>query len=190
VGPTIIARNYAETLLALAERHGGQATAEAYARAMDEVAELMRREPRVREFLETPRIGSEEKQRVLRDAFSGRVPEHFLRFLLVVVQKRRQALLPAIAEEFHALLDEVQGRVRAEVTVATEPAPDVQREIVASLERKLGRTVVASFRVDAAILGGVVVRLGDRVIDGSLRRRVSDLRRQLMRARLPGTVAG
>ncbi|HET7636211.1 MAG TPA: F0F1 ATP synthase subunit delta, partial [Candidatus Limnocylindria bacterium] len=56
--------------------------------------------------------------------------------------------------------------------------------------RKLGRTVVASFRVDAAILGGVVVRLGDRVIDGSLRRRVSDLRRQLMRARLPGTVAG
>jgi F-type H+-transporting ATPase subunit delta len=185
VGPTIIARNYAETLLALAERRGGQATADAYARAIDDVAELMRREPRVREFLETPRISSEAKQKALRDAFSRRVPEHVLRFLLIVVEKRRQSLLPTIAAEFHALVDEVEGRVRAEVTVASEPAPELQREIVASLERKLGRTVVASFRVDPGILGGVVVKLGDRVIDGSLQRRVSDLRSRMMRARLP-----
>ena len=184
MGPTIIARNYAETLFTLAQRQGGMETVEAYARAIDDVAELIRREPRVREFLETPRVDVEARKRVLRDAFAGRVPEYFLRFLLVVVEKRRQALLPEIAAEYHDLVDRAQGRLRAEITVARAPDAETEREIVGALERKLGRTVLPTFRVDPTLVGGVVIRVGDQVVDGSIRRRMADLRRRLLAAKL------
>jgi F-type H+-transporting ATPase subunit delta len=148
MGPAIIARNYAETLLALA-------AVDEYAVALDEVGELLRRDPRVRLFLETPRIDAEAKKRAVRAAFGGRVPEHLLRFLLVVVEKRRQALLPRIADEYHVLVDQLRGRIGAEITLAAQPTPELQSELVASLERKLGKRVVPTFRVDPGIVGGV-----------------------------------
>ena len=88
-----IARNYADTLLALAQRHGGLGTAEEFLRAIEDVAALVEREPRVRAFLDTPRVGAEAKKQALRASLAGRVPELFLRFVLVVVEKRRQGLL-------------------------------------------------------------------------------------------------
>jgi F0F1-type ATP synthase delta subunit len=94
MGPTIIARNYAETLLTLAQGEGGDRAVDAYGSALDEVAELLRQEPRIREFLETPRVSTDERKRAIRGTFEGRVPEPFLRFLLVVVDKRRQTCSP------------------------------------------------------------------------------------------------
>ena len=186
MGPTIIARNYAETLLELARRSGGDQTVDAYASALEEVAELLRREPRVREFLETPRVSTEERKRAVRAAFDGNVPEPFLRFLLVVIEKRRQALLREIASEYVKLVDEVHGRVRADITLAREADADLQQEIVASLEKRLGRTVVPTFRSDPDIVGGVLIRVGDELYDGSLRRRIAGLRRRMMAAAVPG----
>jgi F-type H+-transporting ATPase subunit delta len=185
MGPSIIARNYAETLLELARRQGGDGAVDAYGRAIDDVGELLRREPRVRRFLETPRIDAESKKRAVRTAFTGRVPEHLLRFLLVVVEKRRQALLPQIADEYHTLVDQLRGRIRAEITLAAQPTPELQSELVATLARKLGKTVVPTFRVDPALVGGIVVRVGDQILDGSLRRRLAALRRRLLEVRLP-----
>lgn len=187
MGPTIIARNYADTLLALAQRHGGDEAVESYGRAIEEVALLLRSERKVRDFLETPRVDAESKKRVLRDAFQGRVPEHLLRFLLVVVEKRRQGLLPQIADEYRALVDELRGRTRAEITLATQPSDELQRELVATLERKLGRNVLPTFRVDPSIVGGTILRVGDQILDGSVRRRLSALRRRLLEARMPET---
>lgn len=182
MGPTLIARNYAETLIALAERHGGDETVDAYGRAIDDVAELLRREPRIREFLETPRIDTDAKKRAIQASFGGRVPELFLRFLLVVVEKRRQALFAEVAEQYHALVDQARGRVRADVAMAREPDPELQREIVGALERRYGRTVIPSFRVDPGLIAGVVVRVEGEILDGSFRRRVAGLRRRLMEA--------
>jgi F-type H+-transporting ATPase subunit delta len=185
MGPTIIARNYAETLLELARRQGTEATVDEYAGALDEVVSLLEAEPRVRQFLETPRVDTAAKKRALRASFQGRVPELFLRFLLVVVEKRRQTLIGQIAREYRALVDEARGRVRADITLAREPDEALEREIVATLERQLGKTVVPSFVVDPGLVGGVVIRIGDRILDGSIRRRVSDLRRRLLRVSLP-----
>lgn len=182
---TLIARNYAETLLALAQRHGGDETVDAYGRAIDEVAELLRRERLIREFLETPRVDAEAKKRAIRASFGGRVPDLFLRFLLVVVEKRRQALLADIAQEYHALVDVARGRIRAEVTVADEPDDALRSDITAALERRFGRTVIPVFRVDPSLLGGVVIRAEGQILDGSFRRRVAGLRRRLLEAHAP-----
>ena len=189
MGPSIIARNYAETLLTLARKHGGDSAVDEFGAAIDQVATLLREEPRVREFLETPRIGPEAKKQAIRATFSGRVPEHFLRFLLIVLEKRRQTLLGAIAEEYHALVNEARNRVKAEISLARQPTPEVEKEVVSALEQKLGKSVVPTFKVDPEIGGGIVVRVGGRVMDGSVRGRLAKLRRALLDVQLPDTAA-
>ncbi|MEX2582076.1 MAG: ATP synthase F1 subunit delta [Gemmatimonadota bacterium] len=190
MGPTIIARNYAETLLTLAQRHGGDPTIDEYGDAIDEVADLLQREPLVREFLETPRVSPEAKKKALEQSFGGRVPDIFLRFLLIVVEKRRQALLLEIAAQYHELVDEVRGRARADIVLAREADQALRDEIVSSLERRLRKTIVADFRIDPALIGGVVIRVGGEILDGSVRRRVVGLRRRLLTASLPATSVG
>jgi F-type H+-transporting ATPase subunit delta len=182
MGPTIIARNYAETLIALAQRDGGDTAVDTYGVALDDVAELLRQEPRIREFLGSPRVSTDDRKRAIRGTFEGRVPESFLRFLLVVVDKRRQTLLPEIAIEYRALVDQLRGRVRAHITLARDADAGLRDEIVAALEKRIGRTVIPTFSSDPALLGGVLIRVGDLLYDGSMRRRIAGLKRKMMAA--------
>ena len=124
------------------------------------------------------------------DPFSGRVPDLFLRFLLVVVEKRRQSVLRQIAAQYHLLVDDLRGLARAEIALAREPDDRLRAEIVASLERRLGKKVVPTFAVDPTLVGGIVIRSGGEILDGSLRRRVAGLRRRLLEAKVPATAAG
>ncbi|CAN5121856.1 F0F1 ATP synthase subunit delta [soil metagenome] len=184
----LVARNYADTLFALARSRGGDA-AEEYGRGLEELSSLLDREPRIRAFLETPRVALEAKRTALREALGGRVPPTLLHFLLVVLDKRRQGSLREIAQAYQALVDEAHGRARAEVTLAEAPDDALRSEIVAALERRLGKQVVASWRTDRDLLGGVVVRVGDQVLDGSVRRRLGDLHGRLRRAGAAGAGA-
>ncbi len=177
-----VSRSYAEALLELGERHGARA---AFADGMAALSEVLESDPRVRVFLESPAVDLDTKKQVLRRALEGRVPQLFLNFVLIVLDKRRQRLLPAIAREYRALLDEAEGLVRAEVTLAHEPDERMEEEIAGELTRLLGKRVLPAVRVDPAILGGIVVRFGDRVLDGSLRRRLRGLRRRMLERKLP-----
>jgi F-type H+-transporting ATPase subunit delta len=181
----VIAKNYAETLLELARRSGGQQAAEAYLAALEELAGLLEREPRVREFVETPRLSAEEKKQALRAALSGRAPEPFVRFVMVVVDKRRQGLFRDIAAAFRELVDEAAGRVRVAVAISHAPDAALQDEIRGGLEARLGKTVIPTFTVDPELLGGMVARVGDQILDGSVRSRAAELRRRLLAADLP-----
>ncbi len=183
---TVVARNYAETLLTLAERHSGASAIDEFGRALDELVTLLEREPLIREFLETPLVGVEKKKQALRHTLEGRVPALFLRFLLVVVEKRRAAHLHEIAAEYHEMVDQMRGRIRAQITLAREPDSALQSDIRASLQRMLRREVIPEFRVDQDLIGGMVIRVGDYVLDGSLRRRASELRRRLLAMEMPG----
>ena len=182
---TTVARSYAEALFDLGRRHD---RLEAFASALDVVNGLLETQPEIRTFLQAPTVEPERKKRVLREALRDRAPALFVNFLLVVVDKGRQRLLPEIGREYHALLDQHLGRMHVQVTVAREPDERMEEEIAAALSGMLSRTVVPHFRVDPRILGGMVVRYGDRVLDGSLRSRLNSLRRQLLAAELPRTL--
>src|SRR3954470_23185662 len=163
----IIARSYADTLLELARRTGGPAAVEEFGAAMELVAAVVA-EPRVREFLATPRISGEERKRALRAALTGKVPDPFLRFVMVVVDKRRQRLLGEIAHEYRALVDQQLGRTRVQVSISHAPDAALQQQIADALSRRLGQTVIATFQVEPELLGGMVVRYGDEILDGSV----------------------
>jgi F-type H+-transporting ATPase subunit delta len=176
--PTI-ARNYAETLLELAQRANDL---RGWGEMLDQVSDAMETDRRLRTFLESPRVSAQRKNEILQKAY-GSLPRNFLRFLQALVSHRRQMLIPAIAHAYHDLVDEVEGRVHASVTVA-RPADDNDRAVVTKqLSRVLGKEVVPHFHVNADILGGVVVRVGDTVLDGSVRRRLATLRARMLGAR-------
>jgi F-type H+-transporting ATPase subunit delta len=99
---------------------------------------------------------------------------------MVVVDKRRHRILPEIAQEYRALLDEQLGLLNVDVTLAHEPDERAEEEITAELTRILGRKVVPHIRVEPAILGGIVVRYADRLLDGSLRRKLMRLRTRML----------
>ncbi len=172
-----VVATYASTLLELGVR-GGQA--EEFGRHLAEIVALMDSEPDVRRFLDTPRIDLSEKKRALREALSERVPEPFLRFLLVVLEKGRQRRLPDIEAAYRELLDEREGRVHAEVTLSRETDEALREEIRSRLAVAFEREVVAHFHADPRLIGGLVVRVGDRVMDGSIRRRLEDMRQDLV----------
>jgi len=177
----IVARNYAQTLLELANRNGGQHTVEEFGRAMELLADTVA-ERRVREYLSTPRVNAAERKEALRGALEGRVPDLFLRFVMVVVDKRRQALLPDIAHEYRALVDELAGRVRVQVAVSHAPDEALQEEITRALAKRLGKTVIPTFTVNPELLGGMVARVGDEILDGSIRTSAAQLRRRMIEA--------
>ena len=181
---TTVARNYGDVLFQLADRHSAH---EEYAASFEQLVELLEQEPRLRTFLETPKLAPEEKKRVLREVFADRVPRPFLNFLMIVIDKRRQRLLPLIAEEYRRLVDHKFNRLDVEVVLASDPDERLEEEIRSGLSANLGRTIVPRFRIQPEILGGAIVKYGDNVIDGSLRRQLLQLRRRMTHAVLPDT---
>jgi F-type H+-transporting ATPase subunit delta len=176
---TTIARNYAETLLELARRNGDF---RGWGQLADEVSDAMQRDRTLRLFLESPRVSASDKNRIINKAFEGQLPPQFIRFLQALVNHRRQMLLPEIAHAYHDLVDQVEGRLHASVTVAEEPGEKDRQSISSQLSRAYGKEVVPHFTVNPAILGGLVVRVGDTVLDGSVRRRLAMLRQRMLRA--------
>lgn len=177
--PTI-AKNYAEALLDLATRDGDL---RAWGDMIDQVTAAMQSDRRFRVFLESPRVSAQKKNEVLQSALGSQLPRNFVRFLRALVNHRRQMLIPEIAAEYHDLVDRVEGRVHAAVTVAREADTADTQLVVNQLSRALGQEVVPHFQVNPAILGGVVVRVGDVVLDGSVRRRLAMLRSRMLSRR-------
>lgn len=177
-----VARNYAETLLEVAERHEGL---EAFGDGIEVVARLIDENPSFRIFLETPRIAVSQKKEVIRSVFTDTLPTTLINFLLVTLDKRRQRLLREIAQQYHTLVDQRLGRVRVEVTLARSMDDASMAELQERLTALIGRRVIPVVRVKPGILGGIVVRAGDTIYDGSLRRRLDGLRRRLLTTDLP-----
>ena len=166
-----VARNYAEALFAVGDGFGP---------LLDAVAGAIQADERIATALESPRVTKAAKARILEAALQGHAPREFIRFLQAVVRRGRQGLLGEIAQEYQVLLDEKLNRVHAGVTLADEADARMQKQIVERLQKALGREVRAYFRSDPRILGGVVVRVGDRVLDGSVRRRLTAVQRRML----------
>ncbi len=166
-----VARNYAEALFAAGAKFGD---------VLDSVAGAIQADPRIAAVLESPRVSKVAKSQILERALKGEAPPEFVRFLQAVVRRGRQSLLAEIAQAYQVLLDEKLNRVHAGVTLAEEADARMEKQVVERLTKALGREVRAYFRSDPRIIGGVVVRVGDRIFDGSVRRRLTALQRRML----------
>lgn len=172
-----VARNYAQALFLAGERAGD---VPGYGAALEAVAGAIEADERVRLTLASPQVPKAVKVAVMRRALAGRVADGFVRFIVAVVQRSREGLIPPISHEYQNLLDVKLNRVHAGITLARTPDRKLQEEIRRRLAEILGKEVVPHFREDPSVIGGMLVRVGDRVMDGSVRRQLAVLRRQML----------
>ncbi|MFN0180153.1 MAG: ATP synthase F1 subunit delta [Gemmatimonadales bacterium] len=175
---TAVAANYAEALFELAAKSG---RLEEYGRLMDATAAALAASPEAQSVLVSPRVTKLAKSELIGRAIAKiGAPREFVLYLQAVVKRGRQGIFREIAAAYGDLVDIKLGRVRAAVTVARTPDAALEASIRAALAKLLGKDVLSSFTVDPEILGGAIVRVGDRIYDGSLRRRLVRLRRTLL----------
>lgn len=173
-----VARRYARALFGIGLDAG---KFEALGEELDGLAGLWRESDELRQALENPVFGAAEKRAVLESILPKVAPTpEVQRFVLLLLERRRITLLPAIARAYRDLTDVHVGRVRAEVTSAEElPAATLDR-VRRSLEQRTGKKVIVTPRVDRDLIGGIVARVGDLVLDGSVRTQLDDLRTRLL----------
>ena len=174
-----IARVYAETLFRSADRHGQVDSVDESVRGLSAVLD---ESPELRRFLAAPQIAAADKRELVHDALQDRLHPLVVRFLELVIEKLREPLLGEILSAWTELLDARANRQAATVTTAVPADPEMVARVRAALERATGKTIVLEERVDPRLLGGLVVRTGDTVIDGSLRSRLTTLHRRLRAA--------
>lgn len=135
-------------------------------------------------FFESPVIPQEKKDKIVRDLLEDRVEALTLRFLRLLIHKDREALTKPILDQYQALRDEHQGIVDARVRVA-QPLADEDREtLVNALEAKTGMSIRLHVEEAPELIGGLVIRIGDRVFDGSVRNQLTNLRDRLRESAL------
>ncbi|MGE5663679.1 MAG: ATP synthase F1 subunit delta [Deltaproteobacteria bacterium] len=172
-----LARRYARALLAIGEED------RAVRRILSEVEEfaaLTASAPLLREMLEAAHINRGDKHAALDAAVAsaGFLPVT-RNFLLLLVDKRRMNVLPRIVEELRRLIEQLEGIERVEVVVPM-PLSSTQRDLLkVVIERQTGKKAELEEKVDPAVLGGMVVKIGDTVYDGSVRTQISAIRENL-----------
>ena len=135
------------------------------------------------DILAAPRVPSVQKERVIREALGSSVSPLALNLMFLLTSRGAIHRLPEIADRYQEMLDAHRGIERAEV-VSAVPLNDAQRDSVADmLARTSGKEIRLSSRVDPEILGGMVIRVGDRVMDGSARTRLQSMRREMSQRR-------
>ena len=173
---TASARRYAQAVFQIGEENGD------LERWYDDLATMAAAldDGEFAAFLDAPQIDVERKTQLIRDALGDAVGPMAVNLLSLLASRGIASALPDVVESYQSLLDDHQGIERAEV-VSSVPLDDEQRERVADLLRGIvGKEIRLNTRVEPAILGGFVARVGDHVIDGSARTRLDQMRRRLV----------
>lgn len=136
--------------------------------------------PRLKEALEHPLIPAERKKVIIADVFKGEIQDVMLHFLSLIVDKRREDILEDVEQEYVRLANEFRGVVTAMVTSAVPLAASEKSELRGKLEDLTGKKVELELGEDPALIGGLVVRIGDTVMDGSVRGYLASLKNQLL----------
>lgn len=133
-------------------------------------------------LLREPKVPAQRKETALRQALAGKVLPTSLNLALLVVQRGLVESMPNIASELEQLVLNYKNEARAEITTATRLDDSQLLLVKQALERRTGKTILLQTKVQPAILGGVIARVGDQVIDGSVHHRLNALRQQLLKS--------
>jgi F-type H+-transporting ATPase subunit delta len=169
------ARRYADAAFEIAERDGN---VQSWLKHLERAAALVANEKAER-VLGNPALPLDKRRELLGAAIGEDAPQQLQNLLLLLLRRGRIQLVPRIAAAFRELVNRRAGVTIALVTSATELSAQDVRAIEERLERITRGKVDLEVRVDPGLLGGVVVRVGDRLLDGSVRGRLERLRDQV-----------
>ena len=162
-----LSKSYAAALFSLAAESGEQ---EEVSRALETVTQVLSENPDYLEFLAAPSIAIDERSAAIDQAFGGRVPEHVASFLQVLCRRGHARSYFDCAKEYRKLCDHANRIAPARITSAVELSGAEKQALVEKLERLSGKIVQPEYIVDETLLGGLIVEMEGRVLDGSLKK--------------------
>lgn len=172
--PSTTARRYAEAAFDVAREDGDL---DRWVSELRNMSDMIQR-PNVRSYFDNPDVSTDEKLATLSQFFPEATP-HVLNLLRVLTSRHRVHLMPPIAAEFEQLVRSARGILEATVTVA-RPVTDAEREEIRQrLSGATGKQVEIETQVDPSIIGGVIVHIGDHLVDASIAGRLQRLRQNL-----------
>ena len=175
-----VANQYARAILELAFKQGGEPLADKVSDELCAINKVIHNTPDMEMVLQHPAIESKKKRQLLVGAFETIVSDLAMRVLELLLDKRRLNLLPQIETGYHELLNAKKNIVSASLICADKLDESSIANIKARLTEHLGKRLELDVKVDPSLIGGVVLRLGDQVIDGSIKGKLQSLERVLM----------
>jgi F-type H+-transporting ATPase subunit delta len=177
----IVARRYAKALFTVGQKQGA-AELETYGTQLAELAGALADSPEAMRFFHNPVFSVEEKKAVLKQITDKLgATQALVNFVSLLADKSRLDSLPEIAGDFKAMLDELNGIVSGRLVTAVALSDTRKVELKERLEKQTGKKLVLDFGTDADILGGVVLQIGDSVLDASLRAQLNILKETIKR---------
>lgn len=180
----MVLRRYAQALLELATTAGA---VERVQRDLNALAAKIQADETLALKLESPRVTRAQKRELLANALGAGQRDLVRSTVLLLVDKGRASLVPELASVFDEAAREAAGQAKAQVTSATPLEPALRDKLVERLSAASGLKITLEERVDAELLGGLRVVIGSRMIDGSVKRRLEELRARLLKAPLAVT---
>ncbi|SMO67197.1 F0F1 ATP synthase subunit delta [Melghirimyces algeriensis] len=172
---SIIAKRYAKALFEVAKEHNLLDQVEQEWQAVHDV---WVNHPELREWAIHPRVRSEEKKEVYDKLFSD-LSDLSRNLLHLLAERNRENVIEAIGAEYRSLVHDAKGIAEAEVITPRPLSKAKEKELISVFQKKIGKSLVIINRVDSDILGGVIVRIGDRLYDGSLVNKLKRFRNQM-----------
>ena len=169
------AREYAEAMIAIGRERDTLTTIYAALMALRDLYD----DREFRAFFTSPRVDPDEKFRILRKAFGDQFSLPILGLVHVLIRKRRELLLDNIADQFERFQDLAEGKVHVYLTSARPVEDEIRKRIETIAEKDHGKTAVLHETVDPKLIGGMILRVGDLMVDGSIRRKLEVLRKNL-----------
>ena len=171
---TILAKRYAKALFSIGKEDGKY---EAYNDALQGVAELYTTTPEVEDALTNPLYPLDTREKVMAGIIESIKADAVMgNFLSLLVQKKRAEILPEIAEEFQIMVDDDKNISHGSVISAVELDAELQSKVQATLEKLTGKKVELTASVDPSIIGGIIAKVGDLVLDGSIKTQLASLK--------------
>ena len=172
-----LARKYSTAIFEIAQE---EQKLEEYGKELAQVRKELFSVPGAREFFQNPLVQPKAKKELITKLFSKELSKIVYHFLMLLVDKRRIALLDAIEEGYRDLSNKAQGIIIADVTTAGEMGAKQQEKLKAKLVSVTGKKVQLRMHRDERLIGGVVVKIGDKRMDGSVQGRLAALSKELM----------
>ena len=167
---------YARALFEMAQAEGvvGRIEEELF-----RLRELLKKNPDLLEFLKDPNVKHEGKRQALAALFQGRVHPLVLNTLITLSDLDRAGRVLHVIEEFDTSADDARQNVSGEITTAITLDDATLKRLATELSRITGKSVQLFQRIDPAILGGAIIKVGEQIIDGSLRRKLDQIKERL-----------
>lgn len=174
----LIAGTYGEALFSLALEEN---KIDSMYEEVQALQKILLQDPELTVLMNHPKVTKEEKQKVIEEVFSGRASAELTGFLNLLLQKDRYAQLPAILKYFEGRVKEYKGIGVAYVTTPMELSEARKKEIEAKLISTTSyKSMEMNYSVDESLIGGIVIRIGDKVVDSSIKTKLEGLKRELI----------